>query len=229
MKVRADLTHEKFINGVRQMSVERALATGQVSEQEAKRLMHTKLVYGVGRPGVRGTCHYGAWENGETADLVEVAAMGQESWVQLAGTTIHEMAHVLAGHGAGHGRTWKQAGMRLGFVKEPMAAGQVYHLAMLPPSIRERAYGLAKELADGQPKFMSSMAGQTFMGLLGLLGGTPRPCSAGRGTKGGKFGVGSGSRLRLYECKCERPIKVRVASDAFDATCNACGSAFERR
>lgn len=37
---------------------------------------------------------------------------------------------------------------------------------------------------------------------------------------------GTGSRLRLYECAC--PVKVRVASDRFDATCNACGDYFQR-
>lgn len=34
-----------------------------------------------------------------------------------------------------------------------------------------------------------------------------------------------GSRLRLWECDC--PVKVRVASDSFDATCNACGEPFQ--
>jgi len=41
-----------------------------------------------------------------------------------------------------------------------------------------------------------------------------------RGTKG--------SRLRLWECGCEKPIKVRVASDDFDATCNVCEQPFEK-
>lgn len=36
-----------------------------------------------------------------------------------------------------------------------------------------------------------------------------------------------GSRLHLYECAC--PVKVRVASDTFHATCNDCGEAFEAR
>lgn len=35
-----------------------------------------------------------------------------------------------------------------------------------------------------------------------------------------------GSRLRLYECSCEKPFKVRIASDTFDATCNCCGALF---
>ncbi len=35
-----------------------------------------------------------------------------------------------------------------------------------------------------------------------------------------------GSRLRLYECSCEPPIKLRVASNELDATCNRCGELF---
>ena len=35
----------------------------------------------------------------------------------------------------------------------------------------------------------------------------------------------AGSRLRLWECECG--IKVRVASDDFDATCNECDGVFE--
>lgn len=35
-----------------------------------------------------------------------------------------------------------------------------------------------------------------------------------------------GSRLRLWECACEKPVKARVASDNFDATCNLCESPF---
>ena len=35
-----------------------------------------------------------------------------------------------------------------------------------------------------------------------------------------------GSRLRLYECSCDPPVKVRVASNDFDATCNRCDEAF---
>lgn len=35
-----------------------------------------------------------------------------------------------------------------------------------------------------------------------------------------------GSRLRLYQCDCEPPVKVRVASDTFAAVCQVCESAF---
>lgn len=36
-----------------------------------------------------------------------------------------------------------------------------------------------------------------------------------------------GSRLRLWECAC--PVKVRVASDTFNAVCGDCESPFERQ
>ena len=36
----------------------------------------------------------------------------------------------------------------------------------------------------------------------------------------------AGSRLRLYECRCNPPVKVRVASDRFQARCVVCGLLF---
>ena len=36
----------------------------------------------------------------------------------------------------------------------------------------------------------------------------------------------AGSRLRLYECGCTPPVKVRVASDTFAAVCLVCDEAF---
>lgn len=35
------------------------------------------------------------------------------------------------------------------------------------------------------------------------------------------------TRLRLFECQCDPPVKVRVGRDEFDATCNACECLFE--
>jgi hypothetical protein len=35
-----------------------------------------------------------------------------------------------------------------------------------------------------------------------------------------------GSRLRLYECACEQPFKVRIASDEFTARCLICDALF---
>jgi hypothetical protein len=38
----------------------------------------------------------------------------------------------------------------------------------------------------------------------------------------------TGSRLRLYECACAPPFKVRIASDGFLARCERCGAVFEK-
>lgn len=37
------------------------------------------------------------------------------------------------------------------------------------------------------------------------------------------------NRWRLFECFCAKPVKVRVASDTYDATCGKCGERFELR
>jgi hypothetical protein len=38
-----------------------------------------------------------------------------------------------------------------------------------------------------------------------------------------------GTRLRLWECACKPPIKVRVSRDDFRATCDVCGCTFTMR
>lgn len=40
--------------------------------------------------------------------------------------------------------------------------------------------------------------------------------------------VKTGSRLRLYECQCSPPFKVRIASDVFAAHCERCGARFTK-
>lgn len=227
----ATTTHELFIQGVREIAIAHARAEGIVTEELLTRLAHAKLLYGIGTAGIRGVCHYGAWQNGiGQVDVVEIAAMTQESWIQLAGTTVHELAHVLAGLGSGHNNEWKDAAVALGFRLRPAAAGQVYRLAMFGPEMRHAIYALAEKIADGAPAF------RTY-GLAALIGGfglpagafTIRPCGAGVGTRGGKSrGAGSGSRQRLWECGCPKPVKVRVASDTFAAHCDTCGEAFHR-
>jgi hypothetical protein len=214
-------THERFIHATRAAVVERALDVATVDAGEAERILHAKLVYGIGDGTYRGVCHYDAWVNGVgKVAVVEIAATAEESWVQLAGTTVHELGHVLAGWEGGHGPAWKAAAERLG-LRRPMAAGQRYSLSQLAPRIRETVYRMADELDDGSPAFRTS-------GLGVRIPGVPRPCSAGTGTRGGTSrGKGSGSRLRLWECGCTpKPVKVRAATDALDATCNVCGTAF---
>jgi hypothetical protein len=224
-------THELFIHAVRDIVIAYARTESTIAEEtidgDLTRLAHAKLLYGIGDGSYRGICHYGAWQNGiGNVDVVEIAAITQESWVQLAGTTIHELAHVLAGFGHGHDVEWKDAAVSLGFRKRPDAAGQVYRLALFAPAIRHAVYALAATIGDGSPAFRTYGSG--LAGLLTMI--KPRPCSAGVGTKGGTSrGTGSGSRLRLWECECARPVKVRVASDDFKAHCDECGSAFARK
>jgi hypothetical protein len=216
------------------MARDAILSTADLKPDEYERLANVKVTYGMGDGSYRGITAYGAWKRGtpgtdelsdahSTTDFIEIAATAQESWIQLAGTLLHELGHSLAGMGTGHGKAWKSECVRLGFVKEPAAAGQRYWLSLFRPELRLALYGIARVLRDGSPNFWTR-------GMSGAGVATVKPCRAGQGTRGGKSrGTGSGSRLRLWECGCERPVKVRVASDAFDATCNVCAQPFERK
>lgn len=217
-------TTERYLHAVRDVVIARATARGTITATQADQLAHVKLLYGVGDGTYRGITAFQAWENGVVrVDVIEIAATGQESWIQLAGTVIHELGHVLAGAVAGHSGEWKEAAVALGFGIRPAAAGQVYSLSMIDPVVRFAVHTLAQQIGDGRPEFRTRMR-------LGTTATTPRPCSAGIGTKGGKSrGKGSGSRMRLWECACPRPVKVRVASDSFAAHCDECGTAFTRR
>lgn len=223
MQATQSTTHERFLQLTRDAVVALAVANGTITGEQAERITHAKLLYGVGDGTYRGVCHFDKWENGiGRVDVVEVAAAAQESWIQLAGTVVHELAHVVAGWSAGHSREWKDTAVKLGFLIRPEAAGQVYCLAMFAPQLRHRVYALAGEIGDGHPAFAR-------FGFTGALVVKPRPCSAGVGVRGGKSrGAGSGSRLRLWICDCATPVKVRVASDDFRAHCDDCDAAFKR-
>jgi hypothetical protein len=195
-KMESTRTHEEYLHRTREAIVARALEGEKITAEQAARLEHAKLVYGVGNGSYRGVCHYDAWQNGiGRVDVVEIAATAEESYIQLAGTTIHELGHVLAGWGAGHGTAWKNAARTLG-LRAVQAAGQTYSLAAIDPTIRERVYTLAQELDDGRPEFRTYGLG------VGTLRPTVRPCSAGVGTRGGTSrGKGSGSRMVKVTCE----------------------------
>jgi hypothetical protein len=209
------MTHEDYIEAVRQIVVKRL-----DNQQDIDKLLGTKLMYGVGDGRARGMTRYSTWHcptNGNKTDeagcidTIEICATGEENWTQLAGTTVHELGHVLAGNGAGHSKLWNQACGALG-LRAIKAAGTNYLLANFAPDIREQIAGLTSPL-DGKPAFFG---GGSRLGV----------CSAGIGTRGGKSrGKGSGSRLRLYVCQCG--TKVRCASDTLNATCNECHSNFQ--
>ena len=225
------LTHEEFCHAIRR------LAVGRIHEEVTTNLLlGAKLTYGVGSGSYRGMCHYGAWHAaGQSTALIEIAATGEESAIQLAGTTIHETAHVLAGPSAGHGAEWKAACRRLGLGGPgrdglALAEGQDYLPVHFASDILPGIMGLG-EPSDGLPQFGRRGAWAPVVGGHGRLwtGGTGGACPMGRGVRGGKsFGPGSG-RLRLWECpgdETHKPVKVRVASDDFKATCDRCGKPF---
>jgi hypothetical protein len=156
--------------------------------------------------------------------LIEVCAFGEESSIQLAGTTIHELGHCLAGAAVGHGKVWRDACRTLGLIR-CSAAGQAYGAKDFAPDVWARLI-LLSHPSDGSPAHRKKV--RALLGVQPVA--KPAPCPLGNGTKGGTSrGPGSGSRLRLYMCGCvDRPFKVRVARDDFAALCLVCGAAFER-
>lgn len=208
-------THEAYVHSVAK------IASARLDQAERERIEAVKLVYGAGQAGLRGVTYFDSWKNGHpTANpFVEVCAFGQESHVQLAGTTIHELGHVLAGWQAAHGGDWKAACERLG-LRRCKAAGTLYSMAMFAPDIRFAIASLPVP-DEGAPCRNLTAPGGFPAGFV------LKPCGAGIGTKGGKSrGKGSGSRLRLWECGCEPPVKVRIGRDVFNAQCLDCDSPF---
>lgn len=225
-------THEDYIRDVAAFVVMHA----DLNPSEADMLAGIKLVYGSGPTGTRGVTFYGRWKAGEIErPFVEISAFGQESIVQLTGTTIHELGHVLAGWGAGHGKEWHAACERLGLINVS-AAGHDYQWSNFAPWVETYARSIAPP-DEGEP--VQSILKRFTFGGGGVPMGTPfslKGCQAGIGTRGGKSrGAGSGSRLRLFQCAChgkgkqlERPVKVRIAADEFDAIHKPCGKPFKR-
>jgi len=219
-------THETYIRAVAAL----AIKMGDLNPTERMELQSIKLVYGAGPAGTRGVTYYNRWKPNadKVVPFVEVCAFGQESLVQVCGTTIHELGHVLAGWDAGHGKGWSDACKRLG-LSNIQAAGTEYAWECFAPKLRAKLEALPAPI-DGNPNG-KPLAGLPGLGVtrFGGLIGTLKPCGAGVGTRGGKSrGVGSGSRLRLFQCGCERPVKVRIAADTFDATHNVCAKLFQR-
>lgn len=205
-------THQEYIERVAE------LALSQLPANEREQCQ-AHLTYGAGKRGLRGVTYYGAWQNGsdEPIPFVEICAFGEENPIQLAGTTIHELGHVLAGFGAGHGKGWKQACEKLG-LHGCKAVGNHYTLDQFEPSLREKIERLTSP-TDGMPIGAREN---------GAANGS-KPCPMGIGTKGGKSrGKGSGSRLRKWVCECPKPVIVRVSSDDFKAHCDHCNQAFKQ-
>jgi hypothetical protein len=209
----AAATHEAYLRAIR------SVLAARLNEDERIKVLGTELLYGAGRPSVYGICFYNRWKREQTHDVIEISAFNEESPAQLWETVAHELAHVVAGCGVGHGPAWKAAAKRLG-LRRPVASGPAC-IEDLDPQVME-VLGTIPVPQDGNPVTRSESVVRTVN-----TAGTA--CPLGIGTQGGTSrGPGSGSRLRLYMCECERSVKVRVASDEFRARCLVCGSAFQR-
>lgn len=222
-------TREQYIQAVRDCVL--TVAVLEPAEREA--LARYKVVYGTGHgSGARGVTYPAAWTHGPACGpdcgpepLIEICAFAEESLVQLAGTTIHEMAHALAGVGKGHGKEWALCCKRLG-LRGMKAAGTTYRSAMFVPRLREML--AAVPVPDDGCVIGWNVTGPGSLAFPAVIGRV-RPCSAGIGSRGGRSrGPGSGSRLRKFVCGCEPPVIVRAGRDTLEATCNHCGFEFKR-
>ncbi len=224
MTTTTTMTHEAYVHAVARIAIARL-----TDPAERDLAQSAKIIYGVGEVGVRGVTYFIGWkackpgqscnhDHGQTAaqrPLIEIGARHQEDWVQLAGTTIHEIAHVVAGLQAAHGPLWKAACERLG-LRRVLAGGTNYVRAHFAPDIRHAIAALPIP-DDGQPGF-----GNDYRGA---RGGKPRGCSFGVGSRGGKSrGAGSGSRLRKFVCDCDPPLIIRASRDDAACTCTICGA-----
>ena len=223
-------THETFIQHVARLAIDR------LDDEQRAKLRPFKLTYGVGAPGVRGVTYFGVWSNGEPEpeEFVEIGAGCEHSLCQLAGTTIHEIGHVLAGHAAGHGPEWVAACRALG-LRRVHAAGTHYQPANFAPDVRHAIAALDTP-TDGRPVFTGH--GSSPIDLAAMLAafiGTrapktaPSPCRSVHGCKGGKSrGTGSGSRMIKIVCDADGcGYTVRTTRKWIDVglpTC-PCGSA----
>lgn len=203
------VTHEQFIAGVA------ALAIARIPDASAFAGM--KLSYGMGADGAYGVTYFKRWKAGdEPTAFVEIGARHQANWQQVATTVVHELGHVLAGWEAGHEKAWKEACEALG-LRRARAVGK-HPLAMLEPSLRAAIVALPKP-TEGNP----------ICPIVNRVGKPVvfKPCGGGTGTRGGKCrGVGSGSRLRLFECECVPVVKVRASRDTLAAHCDMCEAGF---
>jgi hypothetical protein len=246
------VTHESFCHSIAALAITHGQACHGLTGPEVALLCSVKLVYGAGPDGARGVTYYNRWKpragfcgckaehgpkctapNVAPVPLVAISALYQHSPEHLIEVVLHELGHVLAGHAAGHDQPFKDACKRLGLLRAVTAASD-WSWDYVEQGAFCAALRALPRPTEGQPVVALPgwlpPAGGPDIGPHGSPVKRPvwKPCSAGRGTKGGTSrGPGSGSRLMLYHCQCKpKPCKVRFAGRDLDATCNRCKQGF---
>jgi hypothetical protein len=124
--------------------------------------------------------------------------------VEVLGVLLHELIHAAVGCKHGHKKPFSQAARRMGLTGRATATtvGDT-----LRPILESYVAG-----AGAYPHAAIVLGGKAAANSEDTSEESKRP----------------GSRLRLYECECEPVIKVRVASDSFQAKCILCNACFHR-
>lgn len=182
------MTHEDYLSAI-------VRAVAGYAPRHAPQLAAAKVVYGTGagQRKLLGATHHGAWQNGQPAPvaLCEVCAFAQDLPSQVAATTVHELAHAVLGPGHGHGAEWKRTARALGLLYPRATSDGRETWAAFAPPLRAVLEAIPAP-TDGRPLPPAPEA---------VTPGKPRPCSAGRGARGGRStGKGSGSRMRKVQC-----------------------------
>ena len=91
---RRPTTHERHLHALRDLVITRAVGRKTVTADHASGLRIRSCCTAVGDGTCLGVTVFDPGEKRvERVDVVEIAASGQESWIQLAGTVIHELGH----------------------------------------------------------------------------------------------------------------------------------------
>lgn len=140
--------------------------------------------------------------------------IGECHWGSLAGSATGERILIVV-----HPSEWSDDTRVLAVL-----AHEMVH-ASLGREIGHRApfAALARRIGlDGRPA--ATFAGSAFTRWVDEKRGRLPSFPAGALTLAGRRI--QGTRLRLYECGCPRPVKIRCARDDLRATCNCCGKPF---
>jgi len=213
------ITHEAYIAAIWAIIRKRPALT----KEDRAAMDKTRLSYGVNPTGgTRGVTWKDGWNHNvggkpKIGMMICLHADGQESLCQLAGTTLHEAAHVIAGLDCGHDGVWKSACARVGL---PAAVnGTAYSWDKFDPAVAKAIQRL-KAPNDGWP-VLDEETKQAF------AAGKVKPCGAGHGTRGGTSrGKGAGSRHYRYICEhkapCALPPKINCGFQTLQADCRVC-------